>query len=64
MSETYTTCPICGVRIEPEAPDAILVERVEDHPGLGQQHDLVWTRAGFAHERCLARAREYRAASI
>jgi hypothetical protein len=64
MSETFTTCPICGVRIEPDAPDSILVEKVEDHPGHGQEHDYVWSRAGYAHARCLVGARKYRAADV
>jgi hypothetical protein len=64
LAETYTTCPICRRRIEPDAPDSVLVEKVEDHPGFGQEHDAVWSRAGFAHEACLARATRYRAAEV
>ena len=50
MSETYTPCPICRVPIEPDAPEAILVEKVENHPGFGQTYDPVWSRAGYAHK--------------
>ena len=63
MAETYTTCPICRERIEPEAPDAVLAEKVEDHPGFGQAHDYVWSRVGFAHEDCLRAADRFRAAA-
>jgi hypothetical protein len=62
MAEAYTTCPICRQRIEPDAADSILTEKVEDHPGFGQQHDPVWSRVGYSHKRCLAGARGYREA--
>jgi hypothetical protein len=63
MSETYTTCPICRRPIDPEQPDAVLTERVDDLPGFGQDHDLVWSRVGYAHQACLVGARRYRPAA-
>jgi len=60
MSETYTTCRICGRRIDPKEPDAVLAEKVDDLPGFTQGHDPIWTPVGYAHQACLAGARGYR----
>ena len=63
MSETHTTCPICDRTIDPEQPDAVLAEKVDDHAGFGQALDLIWTPAGYAHHECLAGANGFRAAA-
>ena len=61
MSETYTTCPICDEVIDPNQPDAVPAEMVEDIPGFGvEANDMIWTPAGYAHQACLASARIYR----
>ena len=48
MSETYTTCPICDRTIDEDQPDAVLDEKVDDHAGFQQAHDLIWTPAAYA----------------
>jgi hypothetical protein len=63
MSEIQTPCPICGKHIEPDQPDAVLTEKSEDHPGYGQQHDIIWSRVGFPHQSCLVGARGFRPAA-
>jgi hypothetical protein len=40
-----TTCPLCDRTIDPNQPDAVLAEKVDDHAGF-RQHDLIWTPAG------------------
>ncbi len=62
MSETYTTCPICDRAIDPDQPDAVFAEKVDDHAGF-QAHDLNWTPAGYAHQECLSGANGFRAAA-
>ena len=52
MSETYTTCPICDRTIDADQPDAVLAEKVDDHAGFQQAHDLIWTPAGYTHKEC------------
>ena len=63
QSETYTTCPICDRTINPDQPDAVLAEKVDDHAGFGQALDLIWTPAGYAHQECLTGANGFRAAA-
>ena len=50
------------MHITPDEPDAVPVERREDHPRQGQMHDHVWSLRDYAHQRCVARARDYRVA--
>ena len=60
MGEIYNLCPICRRSIVAGQPGAMLVERVENMPGFGQEYDPVWTREGYAHTSCLLGARGYR----
>ena len=53
-SETYTTHPVCRRRLEPEQSHALLTDEVHDVPGFGRQHDVIWTRVGFAYEGCVS----------
>lgn len=48
---TYTVCPHCGRRVEPDAPDVIYARKQVDVPG-GQQHDVVDGEGGFFHFGC------------
>ena len=58
-----TTCPLCRSQIDPDQPDAVPIEKVENHPAFDQEHDAIWSRVGYAHERCLVGAPGYRAAT-
>ena len=51
-NEPFTVCVAWDRQINPDAPDAAAVEKLEDMPGFGQGHDAVWTPAGFAHADC------------
>jgi len=62
MTESYTICPICRRRVDAEQPDAVLTEKSDNVPGFGQEHDVIWSRVGFAHEACLVGARGFRPA--
>ena len=60
MSETSTTCPICDRAIDPDQPDAVLTDKVDDTAGFRQAY-LSWTPAGYAHQECLLGANGFRA---
>jgi hypothetical protein len=49
---TYTVCPYCGRRVEPDARDVIYARKQVDLPGSGQQHDVVDGEGGFFHPEC------------
>lgn len=53
MSEgTFTTCPLCGQRVEPNADGVVYAVEQVDVPGFGQAHDFVDGRGGFFHPGC------------
>jgi len=54
VSGVTTPCPICGKHAE-QGPPNVLMVRVTDEPGMGQQHDPIWSRCGYAHPECAER---------
>jgi hypothetical protein len=38
----------------------MLAEKVDDHAGFQQAHDLIWTPTGYARKECLAGAKGFR----
>jgi hypothetical protein len=49
---TFTVCPSCGRRVDPDADDVVYAVEQMDAPGFGQVHDFIDGRGGFLHPGC------------
>jgi hypothetical protein len=49
---TFTVCPYCGQRVEPDEEGVVYAREQKDMPGFGQAHDFVDGAGGFFHPGC------------
>jgi len=50
--ETYTLCPYCRERVEPDEPGVVHAVEILDAPGMGQAYDYIDGMGGFFHTGC------------
>jgi hypothetical protein len=50
--ETYTLCPYCRERVDPDESGVVYACEIRDVPGFGEGHHYVDGLGGFFHPGC------------